>query len=144
MRVHEKNRRKCPPLDKASRYALYFTMVVAVWAAGKQLEPVVFPVVKNFHITEVISEGDNLWIAGEFNKVRGCEFVDVVGYSGKQHVTVVFDEHPEAPVVTRIRGYQTFGPWLLVPKVSRLSLYAHHRCTTGLVTTKLFDGVVAK
>lgn len=145
MRVYDKNRRsKCPPMGKATRWALYFTIVLGAYIALKAVEPHVFPVVKDFRITEVVAEGDNLWIRGDFNKVRDCEFLEVVAYSGKQHVAVVFAEHPRAPVVSRLVGSQTYGPWLLVPRVPQIEIYARHQCFTGEVTTKLFDGAIAQ
>lgn len=142
IRTCVKDRRGIPPMGKYTTWALYFAVACVFWWGFKEVEPEVFPVVKDFTITEVRPAGDNIHIYGSFNKVRDCTFVDVVGYSGKKMVTVIFDKYPGAPVVSRIVKEQTFGPWLIVPRVHQLDLYAHHICATGMVTTHLFSGAL--
>lgn len=129
-------------MGRMTRYAFFFVIMCGLWVWFKIAEPQFFPVVTDFTITEAVAYGENVAIEGHFNKVRDCTFVDVVGYSGEKYVAVIFYEHPDAPVVSRITGVQTYGPWLIVPKVPQLTLYAHHICATGMVTTKLFDGAL--
>ena len=139
IRVVGNDRRCLPPLGRWTRYALYFAILCGVWVSFKQVEPTLFPVVKDFQITHTAQEGGGVLISGTFRKVRGCEPVEVLGYSGNKYVAVVF---PRYPIVTRLQREQTFGPWKLVPKVSHLDLYARHICYTGSVTTKIFSGVL--
>lgn len=142
MRCVSQDRRGAPPLGKKTVYALYFAIACGFWITFKQFEPAMFPVIKDFTITRVIDSGDSLVIYGEFDKVRDCTFIGVVGYSNEEHVAVVFSKHPRAPVVTRLVRHQTYGPWVLVPKVPQIELYSHHICATGSVTTKMFSGAL--
>lgn len=142
IRTHDRDRRSGPPLGKFTRYALFFAIGCAVWLSFKKIEPAIFPVIEDFKIVVAKDLGDKVAISGTMDKVRDCEFIEVVGYSGEEHVAVVFNKYPGAPVVSRLVRKQTYGPWLLIPKVPEIELYAHHICSTGKVTTKLFQGAI--
>lgn len=133
---HHKNL-KCSPIDKYTKCALYVAILCGIFLGFRAVEPVVFPVVKNFTIVNVYEQGTNgLLISGTLDKVRDCEFISVVGYSGKEFIKV--DSLPGS----RLVRLQAYGPWLLAPKVDTLELYMKHSCFTGTVLTKLFDGAV--
>lgn len=137
------DRRRVPPIGKYTKCALMFAIACGFWLSFKQVEPRIFPVVKNFSIEAVQDLGSSIAISGRFDKVRGCRFVEIVGYSGNEFVTVTFKRSPDAPVVSRIvRDGQTYGPWLLVPKVPSIELFATHICSTGFVKTKIFSGAI--
>lgn len=143
MRCVTTDRREAlPPLGKATIIALCFAIVSLSWGAFRYVESTVYPVISDFEITHIRPDGNSVVIYGRFDKKRDCSFVDVVGYSGQQFVTVVFEEYPDAPSVSRVPRLQTFGPWRLVPKTPTLELYSHHICATGMVETKLFSGAL--
>lgn len=126
-------------MGRWTRRALYFAILCGFWLTFKQLEPRLFPVVKNFTIETAVDNLSSVSIYGRFDKVRDCEFIGVIAYSGNTHISVVF---PPYPVVSRLPREQTYGPWMLIPKTSHLELYSHHRCTTGIVRTKMFEGAL--
>jgi len=135
--------RRCPDMGRFTRYALYIAIASALWAGFKRFEPVLFPVVTGFEITSAQSEsGGKLRISGTFDKVRPCEFLEVIGYSGSQFVSIAFSALPNAQIPSRLTGRQTYGPWVLVPEVDQLELYSRHKCATGQVVTKLFNGAI--
>ena len=142
LRCVSRDRSARPPLGKKTTWALYFMLACGFWLTFKQFEPTLWPVVEDFQITSAVDHGDRVIIYGEFNKTRDCTFIDVVGYSGKQYVSVSFGLNPDAPVTSRLVREQTYGPWILVPKVPQLELYSRHICATGTVTTKLFSGAL--
>lgn len=125
-----------------TRRAFYVALACGFWLTFKQFEPAIFPVVEDFVVEKAEREGDNVRLYGSFNKVRDCEFIDLVAYSGKNHIAVVYGKHPQAPRVSRIVREQTYGPWLLIPYYPKIEIYAHHGCSTGVVTTKLFSGAI--
>jgi len=135
--------RRYPNMGRFTRYALYVAIASAVWAGFKRFEPVVFPVVTGFEITSAQSEaGKRLRISGTFDKVRPCEFIEIIGYSGSQFVSIAFVALSGAQVPSRLMGRQTYGPWILVPEVNQLELYSRHQCATGEVITNIFNGAI--
>lgn len=138
---HGPERRICPRMGRFTRYALYVAVASAIWGGFKHLEPLVLPVVKDFEIVKARLAGySRVEISGSFNKVRNCEFIDVIGYSGKTLIRVSFNGHQG---ITRMTRDQRYGPWILEPEASQVELYSRHRCATGEVLTKLFDGAIA-
>jgi hypothetical protein len=127
-------------MGRFTRFALAITVASFFWAGFKIIEPIIFPVVKHFAITSAhLSGPDQIEISGHFDKVRGCEFVELVGYSGGTFVGISLGNRPS---VTRMTRLQTYGPWTLTPKINHLELYSRHLCATGKVVTKLFDGAI--
>jgi len=126
-------------MDRYTKYALYVAIFCGLWWSFKYVEPAVFPVVKDFRILNVENYGeDSLLITGEMDKVRSCEFIEVIGYSGEKFIKIEY-----ITANTRLARKQTYGPWLLTPKVDQLELYSRHLCFTGEVVTPLFNGAVA-
>jgi len=126
-------------MDRYTKYALYVAIFCGLWLSFKYVEPAVFPVVKDFRILNVENYGeDSLLITGEMDKVRSCEFIEVIGYSGEKFIKIEY-----ITANTRLARKQTYGPWLLTPKVGQLELYSRHLCFTGEVVTPLFNGAVA-
>jgi len=108
------------------------------WLGFKQIEPDFLPVVTDFVVdsVEVVDDGQRL--SGSMNKVRDCEFIQLIAYSGDNLVAVGFSETPVP--VSRVEGVQSWGWWVITPPIMALTLYARHNCATGRVTTKLFEG----
>lgn len=126
------------PIGMYTRCALYVAILTGLWLSFKSIEPLAFPVIKDFKITFIQQYNeDSLLISGEFNKVRDCEFISVVGYSNKKLIDV-----DVIPFVTRLTREQLYGPWIIQPTVKELELYARHDCMAGIVTTKLFEGAI--
>ena len=149
MRRKEGRRVGVPPLGRYTCWALYFAVACGFWLTFKFVEPTVFPVVKDFEITDAREVNGVLEIRGTFDKVRGCEFIDMVGYSGNTFVSIGFPPATatattRAPNVNRMVRKQTYGPWALVPTVGQLEIYARHSCATGLVTTNIFTGAIVQ
>ena len=142
LRAFHKDRRKCPPMGKLTRYALYLALIATVWSIFKQVEPTVAPVVTDFKITKAKTVNEHqLSISGTMNKRRDCEFISVLAYSGDKFLVVEFRN---ASVKSRLTGEQSYGPWLITPETSQLKLYSRHICTTGRVLTVLFDGAIVQ
>jgi len=144
MRKQGGRRAGVPPLGKYTCWALYFAIACGFWLTFKAVEPAMFPVVKDFEITEAREVGGVLEIRGSFEKVRGCDFREIVGYSGGTFVRVSVSAFPGEPMVNRLVRKQTYGPWRLLPPVTRLELYSRHTCLTGTVTTPLFSGALVR
>ena len=127
-------------LPKSIQWALIVGGAVwlAVWL--KTMEPELFPVIEDFEIEQVDHSDTGTSIQGTMYKARGCEFKEVVAYSGKYLINVEFSETTE--IVSRIEGQQAWGVWILTPPVKELTLYARHQCVTGTVQTKLFEGLL--
>jgi len=135
--------RRLPKIGKVTQCALLVAITTSLWIGFKRIEPIIFPVVIGFEITSAQSEaGKRLRISGTFDKVRSCEFLELIGYSGSQFVSIAFAALPNAQVASRLTGRQTYGPWILAPKVSNLKLYSRHQCATGEVVTNIFDGTI--
>ena len=98
------------------------------------------PVIKDFKISEVQRTNDRLMISGEFDKIRDCKFKELVPYSNGVLIYVDFMETYDP--VNRVPGHQYFGWWSVIPPVKKLEVSARHQCATGLVTTKVYDGVL--
>jgi len=115
-----------------------------IWSiAGlKQLEPIIYPVVSDFSITEVKYEKDHTLIAGRLTKERDCTFKEVIAISHDAIVSIEFQEtaYHSTGVVSRPVGQYDWGWWSVMPRVSELTLYSRHECDTGKVLTKLYDG----
>ena len=135
--------RRLPKIGKVTQCALLVAITTSLWIGFKRIEPIIFPVVISFEITSAQSEDDGrLRISGTLDKVRPCEFLELIGYSGSQFVSIAFAALPDAQVSSRLTGQQTYGPWILAPKVSNLKLYSRHQCATGEVVTNIFDGTI--
>lgn len=146
-------------MNSMLKYEIKAVIVLAMLAYGwhlfKKIEPVWFPVVIEFKIDshrvpsnlELELAGkpkafssSGTFISGTMNKVRGCDFVDVVAYSGMRMVYVDYRiSSPEK--VTRLLGEQAFELWALagVRYNDPYRLYAVNDCATGTVITLLHE-----
>ena len=127
-------------ITKLTCAALLFSIGCFGWLTFKQIEPTLFPVVTSFKIESLVGNGQSTVISGSMNKVRACDFVDVVAYSDNKFIGITFLNAPSRKKVTRLTGEQTFSNWELKPPVSNLRIYSTHRCLTGIVITELFNG----
>lgn len=114
------------------------------WQGFKSIETWVWPIVTDFKILEINQEKSRTLIAGEMRKVRSCEFKSMIAVSGDRIVSIEFQEtaYNSTGLVSRPEGFYNWGWWAVIPRVSRLALYTEHVCSTGLVTTKLWEGVL--
>lgn len=112
------------------------------WNIFKEVETYVWPVVSDFQIDEVQHEKGRTLLGGQLSKSRACEFLDLIAVSGSRIVSIEFQEtaYNSTGVVSRPVGFYDWGFWAVIPRVSQLTLYSEHQCSTGLVTTKLWDG----
>ena len=126
--------------NKLTTAAIIFSIGCFSWLGFKQIEPVVMPVIKEFTINVIEPMQDSVIISGTMNKVRSCQFLDVVAYSDNTFIGITFLNAPTRKKVNRLAGEQTYGPWELKPKTDTLRIYSTHRCFTGIVVTELFNG----
>lgn len=124
------------PLTSRTRLAYYFAIFCGLWFSFKYIEPWVFPVVTDFKVTAQLEYPKSLVITGNFNKQRGCEYVQVIAYAGEQLIDIEF-LGTKGKTYNRRVGKQHFGPWRLTPKGSEITLYSTHECLTGEVVTEL-------
>ena len=132
---------KCNVLGKYTKIALYVAIFCGLYLSFKAIEPTIFPVIKDFKIVDIIKEDNELVITGTFDKVRNCEFISVIGYSGNKFISVKPD-YVNSAFASRLVRIQTYGPWVLTPEVDNLELYAKHSCLTGTVVTSIFNGAI--
>ena len=127
-------------MPRTVKAILYISLFTWAFYGYKQWEGIVNPVVVDFAIDEVVLDGANKRIAGSMNKVRDCSFEQVVAYSGDHLVDIQFADVRN--VVSRVKGSQAWGWWVVVPAVDTLTLYSRHMCFTGEVLTKLYEGKI--
>lgn len=131
------------PNKKWPRHVLLgFVLGLFAWGSilFKSFEVDLYPVIKNFQITEVRRSSDEVMIYGTMEKVRDCEFKGLIVYSGGAIIDI--RESRIGADVSRVRGAQDWGWWIITPAVTELTLYVRHKCSTGDVLTKLYDGVI--
>lgn len=129
-------------IPMALKLAVYSAAGVWGLIGLKQLEPILYPVVSGFEITEINQSKISTSIAGVLTKRRDCTFKEVIAVSRGRVVSVVFDEtaYNTTGVVSRPAGQYDWGWWTIIPRVSHLELYARHDCTTGEVLTEMWEG----
>ena len=120
---------------------IVLSVTLSTWAYSgfKAVEPVVFPVIDDFVIDDIIHEADGVRMHGTFTKVRDCQFIEAIPYSNGNRVDLRAVGYK---VVSRVTGTQNWGYWLVTPHVGYLTLHFRHRCNTGLVTTLIYDGSI--
>lgn len=131
--------------DMPKMVSLLFMFIVFLWSLYfvKKLEPMLFPVVKDFTIREVSTNPrfGTMYIRGSFVKVRNCRPLEVVGYH--DDLLLIVDYHQKRPEIsTRPLGLQYFDWWQIIPPVKYITLYVRHSCEFGTVMTKMFEGEV--
>lgn len=127
---------RCKHLGAPTILALYFAVLCGIWVAFKQIEPIIFPVVSDFKVTEQNEVNGSLVISGTFTKNRHCEPTALLGYDKKQFITIDFPIQKNR-LINRLTGEQTYRGWTLTPISDHITLYVTHECLTGLVVTEL-------
>ena len=126
--------------NKATALALVFAICCGIWVGYKVIEPIVHPVVNTFTIDETRAVESGVLISGSLNKVRDCKFIQLVAYSGDEYVHVDFSPSKAVTDTSRRPRYQDYGPWLLSSHINTVTLYVTHDCSTGLVTSEVYNG----
>ena len=117
--------------------------VVTAMAVLPPLEARFFPVVKEFHATTLVRNGNTVIGQGTLDKVRDCRFIELLAYAGqngvdfKTPIRVDFSPSNDA-MQTRLAIPQEWGPWaFLLPAAEGASivLAARHECHAFYTTT---------
>lgn len=127
-------------------------MAIAVLIAIGLLEPLYFPVVREWTVTKMDRFQDTVVLSGYMKKVRDCKFVGMVAEDDDGHrLPLKYLDNPIDDTASRPVGAQTWGPWQVVVNIqnatSRVRFTATHSCHIGWQTVthlgevKLFPGV---
>lgn len=93
---------------------LWFGINLAV-----RYEAALFPVVRNFHLTDIAQQHASVLLSGRMKKVRACRYLGLVLYVGdyrdpdapRERLYVRFLDQPSTGDPSREPGYQSWGPW---------------------------------
>lgn len=105
-----------------------------------KIEPVLFPVVKDFNLTSTERADQTITIYGNFYKDRDCEFIGTgaklyVQNAKPTHVAIKFKDNKLDSTSERNVGFQEFGPWVLtLPENNKrgvVQLTHTHQCHIG-------------
>jgi len=121
-------------------FILLLTLATWAWVGFKKIEPVIWPVVEPIKIDVVEYVDGAVRIRGKLDKVRDCEFKQLVAYSNDFLLHTRFTETAEP--VNRVPGVQYFGWWVFTPPVDVITIYSRHECSTGTVVTKIYEGAL--
>ena len=104
----------------------------AVFSAGPLLESRFFPVLRNMEVlTERVDEIGVVFDLA-FEKVRFCDFVDLVWFRGPVQLELDYRPDLEGPVrpQNRLVGEHITGPWRVrgVSSLAEAQVFAIHRC----------------
>ena len=124
-------------MPKSVFIVLSLTLSAWVYTGFKAVEPVMFPVIDDFVIEEIVHDSVGVRMHGTFTKVRDCQFLAAIPYSNGNRVDIKAIGYK---VVSRVTGKQNWGYWLVTPDVAHLTLHFRHKCSTGLVTSLIYDG----
>lgn len=97
--------------------AFFIALVIAsiiylVWLPMfAHIEASIFPVVTDFKVVETKQHDTHLDIYVSFTKSRDCEFLGINWYSGKERVSLIFEEDRGEVPLSRPTGEQLTGPW---------------------------------
>jgi hypothetical protein len=134
---------RCMPFNFPTLMALYFAITCGLWYIFKLVEPRLFPVISEFTITSQIEYEDRFVLSGTFIKNRQCVLGSILAYDDTNFITVLYPS-PYGQHSSRLVGYQSFSNWGLTPKSDKVTLYATHECTTGLVVTTLTSATLRR
>ncbi|MDC1406055.1 hypothetical protein N8314_00710 [Akkermansiaceae bacterium] len=123
-------------MPKGVWFALLFTILAWSWMAFKKYEPILMPVLRDFQVDEVWEDSLGTHITGTFRKVRDCEFIEVIPYSGGYRIDI---DTPDYTILSRPKGFQRWY-WLVYPPIPSMEIYTTHECSTGRVTSLVFKG----
>ena len=139
-------------IRRAVLYTYQFGMAMAVLIVAGFMEPLYFPVVRDWTVTKIERVGDAVILSGYMKKVRNCEFVGVVAQDdAHRRLPLKYLDNPIDDTATRPVGAQNWGPWQVVIQdvsgVAKISMSATHSCHVGWHTVtqlgevKLYPGV---
>ena len=104
----------------------------AVFSAGPVLESRFFPVFRDMGVTVLRVDEVGVVFDMAFEKVRFCEFIDLVWFHGRVQLELEYRPDAEVPVrpQTRLPGVHRLGPWRVrgVETLADAQAYAIHRC----------------
>ena len=111
-------------------------LCLGILGTAKVVEPIVFPVVEDFRITEINYQSDKVILSGVLNQLRGCTFVDMNAYAIYQNKEIPKDllQYTFRANTPRSRsvGKQAWGPWRIelpvMQSTSQIELTAVYRC----------------
>lgn len=112
--------------------------------AASQLEPLFYPVVMNFTVTDAVPEKGAYALKGYMNKVRDCEFVAVsVEDQDKMKLPIKFLDNLRDDAENRPTGSQPFGPWVvrLRPESYQITIESTHICHPMWHTTTVLGTI---
>lgn len=131
-----------------SKFALSLLFVVILiwgWIAFKKAETILFPVVSGFEIHATHKTNGSLYISGVMKKERECTFKYLSIYDRAVNpirlLEIEFLDTPKHST-TREAGFQAWGEWKITPQSKNILVTVTHKCSTGTVKTRLFDGVI--
>ncbi len=98
-----------------------FIFLAAAAPLAQRYEADILPVVGDFAIREVRTEGDAIVISGDMAKRRDCTFLSLSFYAGdpddlerpRERLHVTFLDQPDGVDPSRLPGRQPWGPWRL-------------------------------
>lgn len=107
-----------------------------------QVEHRLFPVVRDFTITEMRVDHNTLHISGYMRKVRDCTFAGVtaegMSFAGSEELPITYRDNLNGDSATRPEGLQGWGPWNIeVPiqhQLDLVKLTAVHSCHPAWMT----------
>lgn len=123
--------------------------------AINRLEHWLFPVVTDFTITEMQTEGTTIKLSGYMRKDRNCTFAGVSAKAKHQDgnyfsIPLVFNDKQDDHTNTRPTGTQEWGPWSVKipvkPSINEVKLSSVHQChafwttTSSLITFPIIKG----
>ena len=132
------------PYIKLVLRVLPILLAILLFAVLRWAEYIFFPVVKDFHLTNLERVDNYIVMRGYMRKVRDCRYVGVsaegVTPSGYVDLSLRFlDSAIINDNTTRPQGTQNWGPWRVViptvPNISTVVLYSVHSCHLAWETT---------
>lgn len=119
-------------------------LTISLFFSMKNIEASLFPVVKNFQISEATEVEGGIEMIGKMNKVRDCRFKEMAVYvkTDGEKIPVAADFEfldPAKDLKSRAAIAQTWGPWrIFIPyeyDSANIKLYVRHRCHSFYETT---------
>ena len=132
------------PYIKNKKRKLNIIIAILLLTVLRGAEDIVFPVVKNFHLTSIERVDNYIVMQGYMHKVRDCRYVGVsaegITPSGRVDLPLRFlESNAVNDNTTRPQGTQSWGPWRMViptvPNISTVVLYSVHSCHLAWETT---------
>lgn len=110
---------------RSTAIAFWLVAVVTIVLSGmptiERYEARLFPVVRDFKITEVARVEGGARVEGRMVKSRDCRFLRLTAYAGdlddplqpRERLPVEFLDQPRDSDQSREPGYQNWGPWFV-------------------------------